>query len=183
MKAASSPVVAIVTGLMALAETAAADEAVRIGVYDSRSVAIAFVGSEVYQKTRGKLLASKMGERRRAKEEGNRKKVAELEAWGKAQQERLHQQGFSTAPVDDILALIKDRLPAIRKEARVEHLVSKWDRETLQGLAGAEQVDVTMQLIEAFEPNEKQKKSAVEIQKHEPVPLEEMKNHDHSPPP
>jgi hypothetical protein len=88
----------------------------------------------------------------------------------------LHQQGFSTAPVDNILKHIKKKLPEIKKQAGVKLLVSKWDEKTLKEHESAKRIDVTMPLIEAFRPNEKQKKRAVEIQKSEPVPLEKMKS-------
>ncbi|MCK4249402.1 MAG: hypothetical protein KAX15_06445, partial [Candidatus Omnitrophica bacterium] len=115
----------------------------------------------------------------KAESEGDSKRVEELKAWGEAQQALLHKQGFSTAPVDDILEHITDQLPEIKKSANVELLVSKWDTKTLAEYKLAEHVDVTMRLVEAFKPNEKQKKSAIEIQKHDPVPLEKMKDHKH----
>ncbi len=52
-------------------------------------------------------------------------------------------------------------------------LVSKWDKETLAKHPSAELIDVTMHLVDAFNPNERQRKSAVEIQKHQPISLEE----------
>ena len=39
--------------------------------------------------------------------------AADLNALGPAMQQRFHHQGFGGAPVDDILARIEDRLPAI----------------------------------------------------------------------
>jgi hypothetical protein len=145
----------------------------RIGVYDSRAIAVAFVGSPVYKATNGKKLTEMMAEHEKAKAEGNQKRIAELEAWGKAQQALLHKQGFSTAPVDNILQQVDDRLPAIKQKADVTVLVSKWDKETLAKHPSAELIDVTMDLVDAFNPNERQRKSAVEIQKHQPISLEE----------
>jgi hypothetical protein len=161
------------------AEDTDAKEIKRIGIYDSRAIAVAFVGSEVYNATAGKELAEKMAESKKAESEGNQERVTELKAWGKARRVLLHKQGFSTAPVDDILEHIAGQLPEIKKGADVELLVSKWDKKALEGYKTAERVDVTMRLIEAFNPNKKQKKSAIEIQKHDPVPLEKMKNHNH----
>jgi hypothetical protein len=66
---------------------------------------------------------------------------AELDAWGKALQIQLHKQGFSTAPVDDFLKHIKDKMPEIAKSAGVGPIVSKWDKETLAKYKSAEQVD------------------------------------------
>lgn len=151
----------------------------RIGTYDSRAIAVAFVGSEVYNDTVGETMAEMMEEYRKAESEGDKKRVEELRSWGKAQQALRHKQGFSTAPVDDILEHITDQLPAIKRQANVELLVSKWDTKTLARHKSAQHVDVTMLLVETLKPNEKQKKSAIEIQKHDPVPLQEMERREH----
>lgn len=145
----------------------------RVGVYDSRAIAVAFVGSPVYAATEGKKLAERMAEHTKAKAEGNQKRVAELEAWGRAQQVLLHKQVFSTASVDDILKHIQDRMPDIAKAAGVGPIVSKWDRETLTQYPSAEWVDVTMALVDAFNPNDRQRTRAIEIQKHAPISLEQ----------
>ena len=121
----------------------------RVGVYDSRAIAVAFVGSPAYKATDGKKMAEMMAEHSKAKAEGNQKRVAELEAWGKAQQALLHKQGFSTAPVDDILTHIQDQMPEIAKAAGVGPIVSKWDKVALSKYPSAELVDVTMELAKA----------------------------------
>jgi len=149
----------------------------RIGIYDSRAVAVAFVGSEVYKATDGKKMADMMTEYKKAETEGNSERVEELKAWGEAQQKLLHKQAFSTAPVDDILTHIKDDILKIEKDAGLTIIVSKWDTKALAKHKQAQQVDVTMLLVEAFTPNGKQKKSAIEIQKSDPVSLEKMEHH------
>lgn len=141
----------------------------RIGIYDSRAIAIAGISGKDLRERLNHMKA----EYEKAKAEGNQKRVQELKAEGIAGQNRLHKQGFSTAPVDDILAYIKNSLPEIRQKARVEAIVSKWDKETLAKYKDAELVDVTMALVDAFHPNEKQRKYAVEIQKHAPIPLDQ----------
>lgn len=143
----------------------------QVGIYDSRAIAVAFVGSPVYKTTDGKKLDEMMSELAKAKAKGKQKRVAELEAWGKAQQAQLHKQAFSTAPVDDILKHIQDQLPGIKKSAGIDILVSKWDKEALETHKAAKTVDVTPALIDAFYPTERQRKSALEIQKHDPIPL------------
>ncbi len=153
-----------------------ADAKVRIGVYDSRAIVVAFFGSEVFKAFDGKELADKKAEYDKAKAEGNQTRVAELEAWGKALQIRLHKQGFSTAPVDDILKHIKDKMPEIAKSAGVGPIVSKWDKETLAKYESAERVDITMALVDAFRPTEGQRKAAIDIQKKTPISLKEAEN-------
>ena len=150
----------------------------RVGVYDSRAIAIAFVGSEVYNATDGKALADLKAEYDKAKAEGDEDRMAELEAKGKAQQALLHKQGFSTAPVDGMLAHIKDQMPGIAKDAGVEAIVSKWDKGALAKHEGAELADVTIPLVDAFKPNDRQRNSAIEIQKHPPISLKEAEKID-----
>jgi len=137
----------------------------RIGVYDSRAVAVAFAGSAEQQKQLQELKAA----HRKAKEVGDFEKVAQLEADGKALQQKAYQQAFSTAPVDDLLAHIANSLPEIQKAADVTTLISKWDEAKLKKHAGAETVEVTMELVDAFQPSERQRQSALEIQQRKPI--------------
>jgi hypothetical protein len=137
----------------------------RIGVYDSRAVAVAFAGSEAQNKWMEPLIA----QHEKAKAAGDTKRVKEIEAEGKARQKRAHTQAFATAPVDDILDHIKEELPGIKSQAGVSVLVSKWDKKQLARHRSAEQIDVTAALIDAFHPNERQRKNAIEIQKHKPT--------------
>ncbi|HEY1221515.1 MAG: hypothetical protein ABSE42_03100 [Bryobacteraceae bacterium] len=156
-------------------ETAASSSGpkLRVGVYDSRAIAVAFGRSEAWQATTGKQLAAMREERDQAKAAGNEKRVAELEAQGKAYQTLLHKQGFSTAPVDDILKNIQDKMPEIAKTAGVGPIVSKWDKDALAKYQSAELVDVTMPLVNAFHPTERQLKFAIDIQKQAPISLED----------
>jgi len=168
----SALIVAIGLTQASLAQDKAAKAQAQIGVYDSRSIAVAFSGSPVHEKQLQQLMA----EHKKAKEAGEVDKVAKLEAEGKARQEKAHMQAFSTAPVDDLLLYITNALPEIQKDAGVTMIISKWDKAGLQQHAGAETVDVTMKLVDAFQPTERQRKSAIEIQKHKPIPLEQAKN-------
>ncbi|MDD5707593.1 MAG: hypothetical protein PHR35_16855 [Kiritimatiellae bacterium] len=150
----------------------------RIGVYDSRAIAVAFMGSPSYQASDGKRMTEMMAEHAKAKAAGDTNRVAELEAWGKAQQVRLHQQGFSTAPVDDVLKHIENQMPAIATAADVSAIVSKWDKAALARHPSAELVDVTMELVKAFHPTDRQLKAAIGIQKHTPISLERAERID-----
>jgi hypothetical protein len=147
----------------------------RIGTFDSRSIAVGFIGSEVYKSTAGKVLLEKVAAYKKAKASGDKEMMKKLNAWGVDQQYLLHQQAFSTAPVDNILKHIADKLPKIKKQANLDLLVSKWDKQTLDKYKSAVKVDVTLQLLDSFKPNAKQKKSALEIRKHEPLPLSKIK--------
>jgi hypothetical protein len=138
----------------------------KIGVYDSRAVAIAWVGTEAFKQSLNALKK----ESEQAKAAGDRERAAALEKEGAAMQERLHAQGFSTAPVDDILDHFRDQIAQIRVATGAAALVSKWDEAALAKHAGAEQLDVTEKLVDALHPNDQQRKTALGIVKTKPVP-------------
>jgi hypothetical protein len=146
----------------------------RVGTFDSRAVAVAFAGSEMFVQDLRRL----MKEHKQAKAAGNQEKVKQLEAQGRARQEQAHRQGFGTAPVDEILGRIKDKLPTIAKKASVDVIVSKWS--LTYSTPGARFVDVTDLIIEPFEPDEKTKRIIRELCAKPPLPREEIeKHHDH----
>jgi hypothetical protein len=162
----------LATGALGCASKPAAmleSEPVRIGVYDSRAIAVGWANTAPFNAWWGSL----QSEYNRAKAAGDQKRVEELEAEAEARQRLMHMQAFSTAPVDSILAYIEDSLPQIQQEAGVTMLVSKWDEETLAQYPSAERVDVTMMLVDAFQPNETQRQYAIGIQTQDPIPLEE----------
>jgi hypothetical protein len=143
----------------------------RVGTFDSRAVAIAYARSETFNRNIKELKA----EHGKAKAAGDEKRVKELEAKGKSQQELLHKQGFSTWPVDNILDQIKGEIPEIAKQADVDVIVSKWD--IVYQRSGVEFIDVTDLMVKQFNPDEETLKVLNELQKHAPVPLEELKEH------
>ena len=157
--------------LAALTSTARAqtNTTERIGIYDSRAIAVAYAGSS-FQQTKMKELVS---QQKQAKAAGDKREIARLEAEGRAWQAALHRQGFGTAPVDDLLTNISNALPTIQAEAKVTQLISKWNEPELKKHAGAEKIDVTMQLVDAFHPNERQRQHAIEIQTKNPAKLKE----------
>ena len=139
----------------------------RVGIYDSRAVAIAYAHSDWNEKR----LESKVEEMEQAKAAGDKKKIKELDEWGKAQQAKLHRQGFGTAPVDDILEHIKEELAQIAKDANVIAFVSKWDKKTLKRYKSAELVDVTDLIVAQFNPNERTLKTIEQLKDKKPIPL------------
>ena len=160
-----------VSGMASAAENTAPNDVnkVRIGVFDSRAVAVAYAHSkflqEQYQELKSKL--------DRAEAAGDKAKAEQIKAEGKAEQERLHQQGFGTASVKKYLDLVKDKIPAVAKDARVELIVSKWE-VTYQAPA-VEAVDVTDDLVKLFDPNERVLKIVAELKKHPPLDEEEIR--------
>lgn len=156
----------------------------RVGIYDSRAVAVAWFFSPGYEASEGRKGRELEAAARQARADGDAKRVAEAEAALKKAVDTVaiprHKQVFSTAPVDDLLANIKDEMPALMKAAGVEKLVSKWDRAGLAKCGVAERVDVTMALVRALNPTEKQLKAAIDIQTHDPIPLAQAEKMDWS---
>ncbi len=145
---------------------------VRVGIFDSRAVAIAYAHS-VWN-----AVGAKMAEMEKAKAEGDTKKIKELEAWGPAQQAKLHKQGFGTAPVHNLLKHIKDDIPKIAKETGVDIIVSKW--EIVYQNPSVALVDITDEIVKPFNPSEKTLKNIRGIQNHPPFSGEELEKMDYS---
>ena len=159
----------VVTDALKAAETNPLPE--RIGVYDSRVIAYAHFWSEPFQRELREL--NKAAKAARAA--GQSERFNELQAKLKNVQKKSHLQVFSTAPVDDVLAEMKDRLPAIQNEAGVARLVSKWDEAELKKYKRAVQVDVTDLFLREFNLDVKTTKVAREIREKKPLPLEKAK--------
>lgn len=151
-------------------ESESAAKRVRVGVYDSRAIAIAYAASE-YNPVRGKVK-----ELEQAKAAGDAKRVAELEEWGQRHQRALHRQGFSRVPVGDLLAHVRDQLPLVAQEERLDVVVSECDYVAPH----AEVIDVTSALVRLYKPSKQTLRHVEEIQKRPPVDLDEIDRHtDH----
>ena len=139
----------------------------RVGIYDSRAVALAYCGTEYHEHA----IAKFKQDYEQAKAVGDTKRTKEIDAEMWRLQKQAHRQVFSTAGVDDILEHIKDNLPQIAKEADVITLVSKWDKKTLKHYKFAELIDVTDLIVAPFNPKEKQLKTIEQLKKEKPIPL------------
>jgi len=143
----------------------------RVGIYDSRAVAVAFVGSKAFNKWLSELRAKHAT----AKVKGDKKQTAKLEAEAEAQQKLLHRQGFGTAPINNILEHIN--LIEIAKKEKIDEFVSKWNKKALAKYTSSEKIDVTMLLVYALKPNDRQLKFAKDILKKPPVSQDKLKAH------
>jgi hypothetical protein len=108
-----------------------------------------------------------MKQRDDARDRGDDNLVKQIEAQGAARQLLRHLQGFSNAPVDDILAEVHQELPAIAAKAGVALIVSRADYLS----AGVDTVDVTDALVELFKPDEKTTQTIAELRQREPVAM------------
>ena len=148
-----------------LATLCPAEEKLRVGTYDSRAIAIAYVRSEPVKQ----LVSNHFEKLNKAKEEGDEKLVKELEALGQAYQQEQHQQGFSIASVADYLEKVKAELPNLAADTGVDIIVSKW--ELVYRNPSIEIVDVTSHLVKLFNPDDRTLKIVEELLKQAPIPL------------
>ncbi len=145
---------------------------VRLGTFDSRVVAIAFYRSEMFQESLAEVRAA----HEKASAAGDSETTAALEQDMRAKQEHIHRQGFSTAPVDEIIARIEAQLPRIAQEAGVDVIVSKW--KLAYRSSSAQVTDVSMRLAAEFKPDEATRKILLQIPSTQPVSLAELKQHE-----
>jgi Skp family chaperone for outer membrane proteins len=152
-----------------------AQSKIRIGVYDSRFVALAFYRAENMKKVRD-FMESLNLELQKAKEANDEKKVKELEAKGPAFQNLMHQQVFGNLSIPNVMGTIKDQLPAIAKKMGTSLIVSKW--EISYSGPEIETVDLTLQLVGLFTVDDATRKMIEEgfKQNQEPVPVDQLLN-------
>ncbi len=142
----------------------ATDPRVRIGVYESRAIAVAWAAST------HNPVAEKMKELEVAKREKDSQRMAQLEAWGQAHQRQLHFQGFGRVPVNDLLQPVHAGLVQIMREKQVTAITMQCDAVA----EGVELVDVTMDLVQLFAPSERTLTWIKQLREHEPLSLDEL---------
>lgn len=138
---------------------------VRVGVFDSRMVALVYYNSDEHRK----FIRQLMSDMEAAKKAENTARVAELEFQGPALQSLMHYQVFSNASIPNITAKLQDDLARIAREQRVGVIVSKWDVAYRD--PDVEYVDVTDALVERFHPDEKILKWMADGKTRQPIPL------------
>jgi hypothetical protein len=141
---------------------------IRVGVYDSRAVAVAWANSTEF----AEVMKATEAEFAKAKEAKDEKRQKEINARMQRCQVRAHEQAFSTGSVASILARVKDRLPTLAQQAGVQVIVSKW--ELNHQSAAVETIDVTDRLVALFHVSERGLKWCRDIQKKPPLPMDEI---------
>lgn len=148
-------------------------ELLRVGVYDSRGVAIAYAhsrfGSDAYDALKAQL--------DNAAAAGDTQAVKAIKEQAKQAQHRKHLQGFGTAPVHEYVELIKEKLPELAAACSVDVIVSKWEFDYLTPDAAVR--DITHELVALFEPNERALKIISHLKDWDPLPEKEISEHVH----
>jgi hypothetical protein len=162
-----SSVVVLCLTMGAVASAQTQTNKVRIGVYDSRAVATAYVNSTEFQE----MLKTKHADYEKAKAANDEKRVKELDNWMNLHQRWVHEQVFSTGSVRDIVAEVKAALPGVAKKAGVQAIVSKWELNYQE--PDVELVDVTVDLGVLFHASDNKQKWRGILKGPPPLPMDE----------
>ena len=138
----------------------------RVGVYESRAVAVAYGRSRLHARALDELVK----DHKAAVAAGDTAKAAELNKAGELQQMRLHLQAFSDAPVDDAMDAVREKLAAVMESRGVSVLTAKADASA----AGVEVVDVTDDVVALFEPDAPTLRIVADMKGKEAVPIEQV---------
>lgn len=135
----------------------------RVGVYDSRAVAIWYFRSDDYMKG----ITAMREEMKNAKAKGDTMLVKKLNEKGPLMQRIAHDKGFGRGSVAEILEKKADVIKAIAKKDKLSAVVSKWELN----YAGSdiEQVDITVELLKALNAKDDIFKMIGEMSKVQPV--------------
>jgi hypothetical protein len=141
--------------------------AMKIGTYDSRQVVMAYASTDQF-KEKVQKISEETGKMLESQDSTVRKEGAlKMVAFSY----NLEKTVFSSASAADILALIKDQLPELAKQAGVSVIVSKW--ELTWADPKIETVDLTNQVMALFKPTEENVKAAAEMSANPPISQDE----------
>jgi len=150
------------------AQEQSASHSLRVGTFDSRAVAIVYYQSEEQRQFRQDL--SK--EYSDAEASGDGWRIMQLDAFFPALQHRMHQQGFSTGSVREIVAKLGAELPRVAEEEGVSLIVSKW--ELPYWSEAVELVDLTPQIVALIDPSDRALMLVDQMKASPPAPMEQF---------
>jgi hypothetical protein len=141
---------------------------VRVGVYDSRVVTLAWSRTPKFNELISRMRRESDSLSKSPDSNARLQDVYRNFTF----QYLLHQQVFCTGSSAWVTNLIKDKLPALAKQENVSVIVSKWELTWTD--SPVEVVDLTMKVAALFEPGSDFEKIAGEILKQEPIPLRDF---------
>jgi hypothetical protein len=135
----------------------------RIGVYDSRCIAIWYFNTEEFAGKMKDLMASL----KVAKEKKDTTQIKDIEEKGPLMQRIAHDKGFGRGSVAEILEKRKTELAELAKNEKISAIVSQW--EVNFSSSDIELVDVTLKLLELLEAPDKIKQYYEDMKSQEPM--------------
>lgn len=154
------------------AQEQAASPSVRVGTFDSRAVAVVFYQSE----QQGQYRRALRQEYSEAEASGDEWRMMQLDALFPALQHRMHQQGFSTGSIREIMQTLNSELPRVAEEEGVSVIVSKW--ELPYWSEAVELVDLTPQVVALIDPSERALGMVEDFEAAAPVSMEQLLAHE-----
>ena len=140
-----------------------AQEKIKIGVYDSRAIAICYFRSTEFSKE----MRSLMEQRKEALKDSDSVKAKELEEKGILLQRIAHDKGFGTGSVAEILEKYKVEIEKLAKENNLVVVLSKWELNYSD--PNIELVDITLQMMDLFGADDNLKKMYKQMKEMDPV--------------
>lgn len=155
--------IALIATPLSVAAEAEGAGVLKVGVYDSRAVALAYGRSSEFEARIDRMRA----ERAEAEAAGDSTRVEELNEEGPWLQERMHMQVFGNLPVDDILEGRGEMIAEVARSTGVDVIVPSvaWSGD------GVEIVDVTEAFAEQFGVDEQTLQMVRQVRDVEPVRL------------
>jgi hypothetical protein len=151
------------TAIIFLSAELIAKDKIRVGVFDSRAVAIWYFRSDENKKVMQDLFA----ERTEAVKKGDSALVKKINEKGPLLQRIAHDKGFGRGSVAEILEKHSDVIKELGKKEKLSLILSKWEVNYSAG--DVELVDITLKLLDILKAPEDVKKMMSEIDKHKPV--------------
>jgi hypothetical protein len=133
-------------------------EATKVGIYDSRVIAFAYWSQEVEGKQRLNHPDYNSNSSALAywseQVDGKPRYIPPDDKGlkGKEFGYMMHQQVFSYHEPVQALEYIADKLPEVMKQADVDVIISKWEKEKLAKFDSTKFVDITDRLVQLFNP-------------------------------
>lgn len=150
---------------IAAGEEAGGGAGLRVGTYDSRAVALAWLRSGA-----DTAVQDAMEEHRKAKEEKDEPRARAVEQRMEWLQNLRHMQVFGNAPIPDVVERMRDTIAEEAKKAKVQLVVR--DIDIAWRAEGTTLVDLTEALVDRCHPSAETRKMAREMKDHPPIPLE-----------
>ncbi|MCL5992494.1 MAG: hypothetical protein M1419_10415 [Bacteroidetes bacterium] len=135
----------------------------RIGVYDSRVIAICWFQSNEGQKD----MMSLREEYNTAQAKGDTVTAKKLSEKGQLTQRILHDKGFGRGSVAEIIEKKLNELKELAKKEKLMAICSKWELNFSS--PDVELVDITMNVLDMFKASDKVKKMVEEMKGIEPI--------------
>ena len=135
---------------------------IRVGIYDSRFIAVAYYNSKYF-----KLMPEVTQKMKTAKEKNDTTEMSNINKEMSLRQRFIHEQGFGKGSVCYIIEEMKDKISELAKNEKLNIIVSKWELN-FKG-SNVEIIDITEKIANLYEPTNNIKEMIKDFNNNEPV--------------